>query len=148
MNIKIVYDYNRNKLDFTDKNGIRFNLDLRGTITIIDGLSGSGKTMLTNSLKSMQKNRENLTGYDLSNIRFIDSQQQDIKDDNALYILDRADTFLNDDICARISSCENARFLIFARSAYNLFVSPNHFGEFRRNKNEISIVYSYSEPRW
>lgn len=148
MNIKKVYDYNSNILDFTRKDGIRYKLNLRGSITVIDGNSGTGKTLLVSELFHLKKSGENLTGLDLSNIVILKSFEDKIEDEKKLYILDRADKVLNDDMCDTICSCKNAHFLIFARGSYNLGISPNHFGTLQRNENNISIVYDFNEKWW
>lgn len=148
MRVEKLYDYNKNILDFIRKDSTKYHLELRGKITIIDGDSGTGKTLLSNELSSLKESETSLTGVDLSNIILLKSDKEDIIDDKILYIIDRADMILNDIMCDKICSCSKARFLIFARGSYNLGVSPNHFGRFQKSLNEVSIVYEFNERWW
>ena len=148
MNIKKMYDYATNILEFTRKDGKKYYLELRGKITIIDGNSGTGKTLLANEIYYLKKNDKRLTGIDADNISLITSNEDSITDEEVLYILDRADMFLDNEMCDRICDCSKARFLIFARGSYNLGVSPNYFGEFQKKEDVIYIVYDFNEKWW
>lgn len=143
-----VYDYSTNSIFFTRKDGTRYNLKLRGKVTIVDGNSGTGKTLLVSELKNLKKTGYGLTGIDLNNVSIITSSSDLILDESMLYIIDRADTILDDILCDKICTCLNARFLIFARSSYSLGVSPNHFGELIFSGNEVSIKYDFNEKWW
>ena len=46
MSAKSIYDYENNILNFVSREGIRYFIELRGNITIVDGDSGTGKTLL------------------------------------------------------------------------------------------------------
>lgn len=143
-----VYDYTKNVLAFTRKDATKYHIELRGKITIIDGNSGTGKSLLVTELYHLKESGKQLTGVNTDNIVFITSNQDSIVDDKILYILDRADMFLDDEMCNKICDCSNARFLIFVRGSYNLGVSPNHFGRFEKNFDTISVVYDFNEKWW
>lgn len=51
------YDWNNNIIQFEDKYCNKFNLQLRGKITIVTGDSASGKTLLCNKLKSIKHDK-------------------------------------------------------------------------------------------
>lgn len=144
------YDYDSNRVYFRRKSGHTYDLSLRGNITIVNGLSASGKTMVCNDIQSIRDLNSELIEYDVSNIRLITSSTDKIDDSNILYIIDKAERILTDDLCKRIVACNNARFLIFTRLAHNLGVSPNHFGEFVKNEDGslISIRYYFNEKGW
>lgn len=146
--MKQIYDYENNSILFTRKSGHTFDLKLRKGITIIDGASASGKTLFCNDIRVLKDLNPKVTGYDLSNIEFITGSNDVIDDRNILYIIDKADRILTDDLCKRIVQCNHAQFLIFTRLSYNLYVSPNHFGEFVSHGNTISIYYEFNEKGW
>lgn len=148
MDVKKVYDYNSNILNYRRKEGTEYYLELREKVTIIDGDSSTGKTLLVNDLSNTKKSGASLTGLDLSNVVIVETDTDIGMDSKILYITDRADMFLNDDICDRICGYTKARFLIFARGDYKLGVSPNHFGEFKKKANTISIEYAFNESWW
>ena len=75
MDIKKLYDYTTNILDFTRKDGMRYYLKLRNKITIIDGDSGTGKTLLVNEIVHLKQSNKLLTGIDVDNIVFISSSE-------------------------------------------------------------------------
>lgn len=139
-----IYDYNKNYLCFRRKEGTRYELNLRGNVTIIDGESGSGKTLLTEEIYRLKGLSSALTGFNVDNIEIIRSPDVQIIDAELLYIIDHADKILNEALCDRICLCRSARFLIFARGSYNLGVSPDHFGTFIRENNIIRIAYAFS----
>ena len=143
-----VYDYENNTFRFKRKNDVYYDLNLRGNITIIDGFSGNGKTVLFDDIIMAKNNTENIVGTDMSNITPINSSDTEIEDKKVLYIIDRADKILNNNLCDKICSCNYARFLIFARGSFPLGVSPNHIGTFVRNDNCITIEYDFNESWW
>ncbi|MDD7178924.1 MAG: hypothetical protein SPG09_06185 [Lachnospiraceae bacterium] len=134
MSAKSIYDYENNILNFVSREGIRYFIELRGNITIVDGDSGTGKTLLANELSALKNSDPLLTGIDAGNIKIFNSFEMKITDDKVLYVIDRADRVLNPTVCSKICDCMYARFLIFAREAHNLGVSPNHFGIFKKEK--------------
>lgn len=148
MRVDILYNYSTNEINFTRKDGLKYSLKLNGRVVVVDGDSGTGKTLLVNELSSLKNSNSNLTGVDLSNIIILHSKDDKIKDDEVLYILDRGDMILDDYVCDKICDCSKARFLIFARGNYNLGISPNHFGRFERTDNTISLVYDFNEKWW
>lgn len=146
--MKQIYNYDNNSILFIRKSGHTFDLKLRKGITIIDGASATGKTLLFNDIKALKDLNPQTTGYDVSNIELITRNSDIIDDNKVLYIIDKAEHILNDEMCKSITKCKYARFLIFTRLAYNLYVSPNHFGEFENSDNIIRIKYAFDEKGW
>lgn len=142
--MKSFYDYDSNRLYFESRDGITFDISLIERIVMIIGESATGKTLLTQGIKNYQKScyigciAENK----LENIIIYDKNIQ-IKDDKVLYIMDRGDTYLNDKLCDEIVSTRHARFLIFARGAYPLYIHPRCLGDFIEDGNNIKVVYAY-----
>lgn len=146
--MKKLYDYDSNNLSLERKNGISYNLHLRGNVTIIDGPCGSGKSVLFKDIDLLKNIDKSITDIDVSNIITVKTSDIKINDIKVLYIIDRADKILTSDLCDKICSCNYARFLIFARGSHPLGVSPNHFGSFVRNGDSIYINYEFNEVWW
>ena len=68
MKVRKLYDYDSNVLDYTRKDGTRYYLELRGNVTVVDGDSGTGKTLLITELGNLKESGEILTGEDVSKI--------------------------------------------------------------------------------
>lgn len=132
---------------------IHFDLELRPSITIIEGDSGTGKTMLIDTIKDLQA-AEQLTGRKYldtdRNIQFLNFDTvNDLSAENTFYIIDNADILLTDKLSkAIIRNRFNSRFLIFGRRSYNLGLSPNYFGEFYDDNGVIRVKFEYSELGW
>lgn len=143
-----VYDYDKNCIKLRTKNRLSYDLDLRGNITIIDGESGSGKTLLVENISRLKCNSSAITGFDVSDIIVVRDPNFSVVDSKVLYIIDHGDRILTDTICESICKCIFTRFLIFARGSYNLGVSPNHLGNFVKEDNTIKISYDFNERWW
>lgn len=144
-----IYDYKKNTLQYTIRNTI-FDLKLRGNITIIDGASASGKTLLFNSILNIKRLDKEIAKVDASNIYLITyGHAESFDDKECLVIIDCGELVLTDKLCRKITQCNKARFLIFTRGSHNLYCSPNHFGEFVKDSNNtITIDYMFNEPGW
>ena len=92
--MKQIYNYDNNSILFIRKSGHTFDLKLCKGITIIDGASATGKTLLFT------------TGYDVSNIELITRNSDIIDDNKVLYIIDKAEHILNDEMCKSITKPE------------------------------------------
>ena len=82
--MKQIYNYDNNSILFIRKSGHTFDLKLCKGITIIDGASATGKTLLFNDIKALKDLNPQTTGYDVSNIELI-TRNSDIIDDNIIY---------------------------------------------------------------
>ncbi len=45
-----IYSWGEDIIKFTDKNGLSYNIQLRSPITVIDGASASGKSLMINRI--------------------------------------------------------------------------------------------------
>lgn len=140
------FDYNINKLVYKLKSGWVFDLQLRGNVTVVDGDSGTGKTYLVNELDACKQ--DSYPKYDLSDVTLFTRNFVLPKDIKGLTIIDRGDLLLNPDLCAEINQYQNMHFLVFLRAPYGLGLSPNYYGEFKRNGSIINIEYAFSEEAW
>lgn len=151
----MLFDYLNKKLNFTTKDNICFNLDLRGNINIIRSESATGKTYLATMLKALRQTgvNNNLKNQDSINVRIFDEQisADDLKKCSSdLIIIDRADICLSDNekTVNYINGDLNNIYLIFARRGLGLSVSPNYVADFEREGNVISLKYKYSVKGW
>lgn len=136
-----------------DTLSVRYDLELRGHITIITGDSATGKTLLINRIQELQVDERlnNFKHLDVDReikILGIESEITSIVN-GCFYIIDNADlvldTTLRDDI---MRNRFDSRFLIFGRSDYNLGLSPNYFGEFYNDSGVIKVHYDFSSKGW
>lgn len=149
-----VYDFDNGKLIAKYRDIVSFDLELRKPITQVYGDSATGKTLLVNYIKNEKRNNKfnNEEINDLSNIIVFD----DIFDVSAmskvthyLIIVDRCDLILTSNIIDFIASDRNNNYLLFSRTGLPLGISPNYYGEFICDDNNvISIFYKYSEVSW
>ena len=140
----MVYDYETNKLNYITKDGLVFDLSLRGSITLISGASATGKTLLFKELENAKKLNKTVSGVDVDNIYlFTYGDDFKLEDKKCLVIIDRGEKFLTDDICEQIVACDNARFLIFTRGSHDLYVSIHQMGELKKKDGKIVTDYQY-----
>ena len=104
--MKQIYNYDNNSSLFIRKSGHTFDLKLCKGITIIDGASATGKTLLFNDIKALKDLNPQTTGYDVSNIELITRNSDIIDDNKVLYIIDKAEHILNDEMCKSITKPE------------------------------------------
>ncbi len=145
------YDWNNNIIQFEDKYCNKFNLQLRGKITIVTGDSASGKTLLCNKLKSI-KHDKNLSKqiYRADNIFLVNDDNIDalINQKKKLIIIDRAEQILTSDIVDSINQDKDNRFLIFTRKPIGIIATPNHFAEMQLINGELTLQYKFNVRGW
>lgn len=143
------YPINLNILD-------KYSLELRGRITKVTGLSGSGKTRLCNIIRLIMSDiKYNNTIYPdyYNNLVAFDTVSDSIELSNIselrdkLIFIDRAD-FLSKDLLEIIRCDRNNVYILFARTCLNLGLSPNYFCEFVNNGPIIQTSYRFSEMGW
>ncbi len=149
-----VYDYASGKLTASYRDIVSFDLELRRPITQVYGDSATGKTFLVKYIKNEKRNNKfnNENSSDLSNIFAFDDVLT-VKDlskiKESLIVIDRCDLILTEDVIDFIVSDRSNHYLLFSRTGLPLGLSPNYYGEFvRNNDNIISISYKYSEVSW
>lgn len=139
-------------LDYTDKNGNRYLLKLRGAITLVKSASGTGKTYLVQQLKAA-KNAD-ISNSIFENITLVDCER-DLVDifgaEDSLILIDHADKLLENrqDVVDYINGdMQGNTYIIFARGQTGIAYSPNYAAEFSRQGVEISVKYRYTVRGW
>lgn len=66
----------------------------------------------------------------------------------ALIVIDRAELVLPMDTIEYIRSDKSNDYLIFSRCCLFNNLSPNYYGGFVANNNEINMKYKYNEGGW
>lgn len=146
------YDWDKNLLYFEDKNGNIFNLQLRGPATIIDGKSGTGKSLIVSKIQSFMRDyNDSSLGYSTDNIIILDKYNKNsiFNETGKLIIIDRGEVLVDQKIVDFVNGdMERNRFLIFMREAVGFSISPNYHGRLVQEGKEIKIHYRYNIPGW
>lgn len=149
--MRMAYDWESNRIDFDDKYGNRFTLQLRGNINIITGDSGSGKTLLCNKLRNITNDRNVSTKrYDVGNLFVVDRADiSRIKEQRGkLILIDDAEMVLRDDLIEHINHDSNNRYMLFTRKPLGVAVTPNHFAEMVRDERGFRLEYAFDVGGW
>lgn len=151
------YDYDTGRLVLNYDDNIKFDLDIRIPITQVGGESGTGKTLLVETLRvGKSDNFDNWDADDLidiSNICIIDSSDEldnIFKCSKSLIIIDRFDYIIKGrtDIINYITYDRNNHYLILARGNYPLQLTPNYYGKFVNIDGVFHINYRYNVKGW
>lgn len=134
---------------------VRFDLSLRYGITVIDGESSTGKSLLVNKV------RKCLSADALSGSSYVDSNREIVCIDytnfkeisidgvNKFFIIDNADIVMSEEYISAIrNTVPDNLFLILGRGSYGLGLSPNYFGEFYDDNGVIRIRYDFNAKGW
>lgn len=149
-----LYNWKEDRIYFKVSN-LTFDLQLRKPYTLIDGMSGSGKTLLVTSILDKKKEeKQSYREYNVSNIVVIDNNTEHIKNilnstKKKLIIIDKADSIITDDINDIIyANKNNNRYLIMIRKPITLPVSPNHIAELVNSNNVFKLTYEFNQEGW
>lgn len=145
------YNWDENKLEFTDPIGKRFKLQFRGSKTIVSGSSGVGKTYLANFLSKAKGVKGDNALVDNIFILNEDNKYRLINGEIKcmLVIIDRGDILLDENIVDFINRDFNTnRYLIFIRKPVGLEITPNHSATFINENNVIRLHYDFSVKGW
>lgn len=145
-----------NRLYITNPNKIIFDFILKGHIVVVDGLSGSGKTFLANTIRTKQLNdyaKDNDNETDLASVVVINLYDKDIfnqikSQSSKLFIIDNADIILNQEMADYISRDIKNQYLIYSRSNLEFNISPNYYAHIVKNGNKYTLQYNYAEEGW
>lgn len=146
-----IYNWDENKIYFIDKYETIFNIRLHGGITIINGESASGKTLMCSRIKDIQKDKNKIAQkYSADNIFIVNDDNIDklSQQRNKLIIIDRADILLSNKEINIINNDMHNRYLIFARRPLGIKVTPNHFATLVKQENEIVTQYEFNVKGW
>lgn len=133
-----------------------FDIDLRGRIVVVDGLSGSGKTFLFNTVMTNKLNPVSVNtaeDTDLSNVVTINIFNKEMLNTlssirGKLIIIDNADVLLTQKEADYISSDMNNQYLIYSKGSIDFHISPNYYAYLELKDKIYSIHYRYSESGW
>ena len=97
-------------------NGIRFNLKFMDRLTLVDGETGVGKTMLFKAIK--RKNLENVIC-----LNWVDSENGNLQHvletaRNKVIIIDNGDVALNIKQRFKVSLDDNNQYIVFCHNTY------------------------------
>jgi hypothetical protein len=139
------------KLNVPDR--ASFDLDLRGRIVVVKGFSGTGKTLFYKAMESALKVYDSgkLPETILVNRKNSEYKLPEIyKAHHKFIVIDNADRVfdLHPELVRYINQDFTNNYLIFARKAYDLGISPNYFAEFCDYDKLIKLKYSYSMEGW
>ena len=147
---KILYDWNTNTIDYRDKHGNHYFLQLRGNKNIIKGSSGTGKSYLYNKISKMKQRLDNTALYNVENIFVLNKDNMDklstLKD--KFIIIDNAELLLDDITIDFIDKDDNNRYLIFARVPLDISISPNHQADLVTENGSTVLKYRFNIKGW
>lgn len=145
--MKMIYDYNKAFLQFSTPVGIKYALQLRPMITVVVGDSGTGKTYLAETIQNMKQIQASFGNTaEFSNVGVFNGTL--IEDKESLVIIDKSEQQFSDQIHDWVLNAKKLHFLIFARGNLDLRLTPNYYGEFKREKDVIQMYYRFSERLW
>lgn len=155
--MNMAFNNKTNELKFDITNSLKAYIKLRGKKQIVVGASATGKSFLFNSLEHLiSDNNTEYSNIDTSNIILINKKDNDgtlasklKRNSNKLIIIDRGDILIDKEAATIINlNKENNTYLIFARAALGINLSPNYYGELYTEENELKIKWKYSVRGW
>lgn len=138
------YDWENNRLEFTEPSGKKFDLKFRGNKTIVGGFSGVGKTYLVDLISKIKGVKNNNKVVDNIFVLSEDNKYRLLNGEikHMLVIIDRGDIVLDEKIVEFINRDFNTnRYLIFIRKPVGLEITPNHSATFVNKNNVIGLHY-------
>lgn len=153
--------YKPRRLQFTEQIGrsrFSFDFQLRGTVIVLYGDSGTGKTLFYKAL-AKEKNsgwyekqfggKVYLFSDDSSTqcSNFLRDTMPQLK--NALVVFENASNYLSQEDFQRIVCDFENYYVIITRSVSGLQITPNYFAEVFTDKNGVlRLKYRYSKQGW
>lgn len=166
MSINII----RNKYDKTiaklqvKTNKASFDIELRGFITVLGGVSSSGKTFFIETLYNQYLNnsQELKSQYGLQGIQILNTLtlNDGVEDKEMigilksrkgfLIVIDNADTILEnrEALVQHISRDTSNQYIIMSRGGVNLKISSNHYSELENTDGKIVNKFLTTIPGW
>ncbi len=149
--MKQCYNWENNILDFIDINSNRYLLSFKGNKTVVQGKSGTGKTLICTMLTNIiDDDNVILRPYSADNIFIASKKDVDkvFEQSKKLIIIDRAEFILNQQLVTFINQDRINRYLIFSRKPIGLAVSPNYFATLYNNNGCLQLNYEFDEVGW
>ena len=135
-------------IDFTDKNGVHFGVNLPGRVTVLSGDSATGKTLLWHRLKTQAIIDEDTLGVkDIIEI-FTSDRNNDLEMvrhlKGKLIIIDNGDILLHGhkDLADYINCDFDNQYLIFSRGDTGISTNPKYRGKMIANGKEIKAIFN------
>lgn len=145
-----MYSFDENELIVKTKENVCFDLKMRGSICIINGGSGSGKTFLCEYIQNAKNSLNMDFGERFSNVFILNVQNKNqiIELKNNLIIIDRADLVMTKDLADFINRDKKNKYLVMARGVTGIDVSPNYYATLQKERNCFKLNYAFSEKEW
>lgn len=149
--------YNPKTVEFAliiDNEIFKFELDLRGSVTVIEGNSGTGKTLLARAVYTNQENYAKKHGgyaevVDYRNYYALDKVLKSYNGSNNLLIVDNADDFITREQVEYMDADRHNHYILMLRDSKICPVSPNYFAELYTDNHRVyKLKYAYDNPRW
>lgn len=137
-------------------NGYKFNLELRGHITLVGGDSASGKTFLVRAIKAKKFNTGIIGNSYESDIRnviiydFTTGINEKLLENlsGKLIIIDNADIIVSQTLADYIKADLKNQYLVFSRDSVDYHITPNYRATMMKDGNVFRLRYEYSKPGW
>ena len=132
---------------------IKFKLELYGTVTIVKGNSGIGKSLMCEIARQMKKSRPKkdlkIEIFDLTNKKDFSIEILS-KYKNRLIIVDDANFLVYGDILKYILMDDDNYYILFRRDNYDVKLSPNYYASLSDDKKNgiFELKYECSNKRW
>lgn len=149
--MKECFDLETNRLLLDTVGGIKYDLQLRGVKTIVNGDSATGKTLLCDSIQKLMEDDNVEVPYDVSDIFILHRYNREdlVKQSNKLVIIDRAERQLTSELIEHINSDRGFNhYLIFLRKPIGICLSPNYFAHFKMQQDVVTLEYQYNVEGW
>ena len=145
-----MYSFDENRLIIKTKENICFDLKMRGSKCIINGGSGSGKTLLCEFIQDSQDSFNDDFGDKFPNVFILSIQNKNqITDlENHLIIIDRADLIMTEKLSNFINRDRKNKYLVMARGVTGIDASPNYYATLQKDNDYFRLHYAFSEKGW
>jgi hypothetical protein len=128
---------------------VKYELELRGNVTIIDGDSATGKTLMCQMSKQMiAKGKKSLIVYDTTNMSAVSIDVLKTYK-NKLIIFDDADVTVQGKLLEFILNDKRNYYILFRRNNYDVKLSPNYYAEIVKCKDKVRrLKYHFEKVGW
>lgn len=131
-------------------NILKYDLDLRGNVTVVKGDSGTGKTLLCKVAK------QNIENYGDKRLAVIDSSNKNIINMESLrnlkgkiIFIDDADLIKQKELFNFIVTDTSNYYIVFKRDSTDIKVSPNYVAIMVKDNNGVRrLQYKFSVEGW
>lgn len=124
---------------------IKYDLELRGNVTIIKGYSGTGKTLLCQVVRQMIRNGDTSKAvFDSTFTPTVTiSALKGCKD--KIIFFDDADIVVKGDLLNYILKDKRNYYVLFRRNNFDVHLSPNYYAELVKGEDNVRRLRYYWE---